>query len=83
LLNACDSTAGRRAKIEDADPVRSMVDLPAVSLGLALIASPLMHRPPDGDGGTGVAPEASPEPPWWPHFESDLHAYAARERSRT
>jgi hypothetical protein len=54
----------------------------AVSLGLALVASPLMQRPPDGDGGIGVAGEAPPEPPWWPDFERDLRAYAARERSR-
>jgi hypothetical protein len=54
----------------------------AVSLGLALVASPLMQRPPDGDGGIGKARDAPPEPPWWPDFERDFRAHAARERSR-
>lgn len=53
----------------------------AVSLGLALVASPLMQRPPDSDGGIGAARDAPPEPPWWPDFERDFRAYAARERS--
>ena len=50
----------------------------AISLGLALLASPLMQRPPDGDGGIGTAPDngTPPEPPWWPDFERDFRDYA-------
>ena len=51
----------------------------AVSLALALVASRLMRRPPDGDGGIGAAgPGAPTEPPWWPEFERDLREYAER-----
>ena len=49
----------------------------AITLGLALVASPLMQRPPDGDGGIGAAPDTPPEPPWWPDFERDFRDYAA------
>jgi len=56
----------------------------AISLGLAWVAAPLMRRPPGSDGGHGAPPDgdAPPEPPWWPGFERELHAYAAREGSR-
>jgi hypothetical protein len=54
----------------------------AVSLGLALVASRLMQLPPDGEGGIGAARDAPPDPPWWPDFERDFRAYAARDRSR-
>jgi hypothetical protein len=55
----------------------------AISLGLALAASPLMQRPPDGDGGIGTAPgDPSPEPPWWPDFEREFRDYAALSPSR-
>lgn len=51
----------------------------AIWLALALIASPLMRQPPDGDGGIGTrGDDAPPEPPWWPDFERDLRDYAAR-----
>ena len=56
-----------------------------LTLGVALLAAPLM-RPRDdgpGDGGGGPAPgPEGPEPPWWPEFEREFRAYAgARERS--
>ena len=55
----------------------------AISLGLALVASPLMQQPPDGDGGSSTRPGgAPPQPPWWPDFERDFRAYARRERTR-
>jgi hypothetical protein len=55
----------------------------AVSLGLALVASPLMQPPPDGDGGIGAGdPDEPPEPPWWPDFEREFRAHAARPRAR-
>jgi hypothetical protein len=52
----------------------------AIWLGLALIASPLMERPPDGDGGIGKRRGGGtpPEPPWWPEFERAFRDYAAR-----
>ncbi len=55
----------------------------AVTLGLALVASPLMKPPTDGDGGS-PAPHggAPPDPPWWPDFERDFRDYAAHERLR-
>jgi hypothetical protein len=56
----------------------------AISLGLAVITAPLLQRPPGDDGGLGAPPEhgTPPEPPWWPQFERDFRAHAARERSR-
>jgi hypothetical protein len=49
----------------------------ALSLALALIASPLMQRPPDSDGGLGaVDRDAPPDPPWWPDFERELRCYS-------
>ena len=54
----------------------------ALSLALALIASPLIQRPPDGDGGLGAGDRGEPpEPPWWPEFEREFRAHAARERT--
>jgi hypothetical protein len=51
----------------------------AVSLGLALVASPLMQRPPEGEGGTGTGtPDAPTEPPWWPDFEREFRDFAER-----
>jgi hypothetical protein len=50
----------------------------ALSLGLALVASPLMRRPADGDGGIGpAAGDPQPEPPWWPDFEREFRDYAS------
>ena len=55
-----------------------------LTLGVTMLAAPLM-RPrddgPDGDGGgSGPVPE-DPEPPWWPAFERELREYMdARER---
>ena len=55
----------------------------ALSLALALIASPLMRRPPDGDGGLGARDRGEPpEPPWWPDFEREFRAHVARDRTR-
>ena len=56
----------------------------AISLGLAILAAPLLERPPEDDGGLGAPPDGDgpPEPPWWPAFERDFRAHAARERSR-
>jgi hypothetical protein len=53
----------------------------AVSLLLAVLTAPLLRprRPPDDGPGT---PEPAGEPPWWPAFERDLRAWAARERTR-
>jgi hypothetical protein len=54
----------------------------ALSLALALVASPLMQRPPDGDGGLGAGDrDTPPEPPWWPDFEREFRAHVARERT--
>jgi hypothetical protein len=55
----------------------------AISLGLALVASPLMESPPDADSGGPEPPGggAPPEPPWWPEFEREFRDYARRERS--
>ena len=56
-----------------------------LTLGVALLAAPLMQpRRDDGgddeDGG-GPGPD-DPGPPWWPEFERDFRAYAAaRERT--
>jgi len=52
----------------------------ALSLGLALVAAPLLRpRPPDDDepppGGPGAGPEP---PPWWPEFERDFRDWAAQ-----
>jgi hypothetical protein len=57
----------------------------AISLGLAVITAPLLQRPPRDDGGLGVPRPTSdppPDPPWWPEFERDFRAHAARERTR-
>ena len=56
----------------------------AISLGLAVVTAPLLQRPPRGDGGLGAPPAdgAPPDPPWWPQFERDFRAHAARERTR-
>jgi hypothetical protein len=54
----------------------------ALTLALALIASPLMRQPPDADGGLGArATGEPPDPPWWPEFERELRAHIARERT--
>ena len=54
-----------------------------VTLGVALLAAPLM-RPrqdpgDDEDGGGGDGPE-DPGPPWWPEFERDFRAYVEAHR---
>jgi hypothetical protein len=54
----------------------------ALSLAVALIASPLMRQPPDADGGIGAGErDAPPEPPWWPDFERELRDYAGADRA--
>ena len=56
-----------------------------VTLGVALLAAPLMGPRPDGGGGDdGPGPDgpADPGPPWWPEFERGFRAYAS-ERERT
>ena len=55
-----------------------------LTLGVAMLAAPLMRPrddgPDDGGGGPGPLPE-DPDPPWWPEFERELHEYmSARER---
>ena len=53
----------------------------ALSLGLALLAAPLLRpRPPRDDGGTPRAVDP-PEPPWWPEFDRAFRDWAARERA--
>ena len=54
----------------------------ALTLGLALMTAPLMHprRPPDHPGGPR-RDDPGP-PPWWPEFEREFRAYAARPRTR-
>ena len=55
-----------------------------VTLAVALLAAPLMGRPPeDGPGGPGGGGEGpvDPEPPWWPGFERDFRAYDRARRS--
>lgn len=52
-----------------------------LTLGIFLLAAPLM-RPPrdggddDGDGRDGSGPD-DPEPPWWPEFEREFRDYAS------
>ena len=50
-----------------------------LTLGIFLLAAPLMRprRDDDGDGPGGWEPE-DPEPPWWPEFERELRDYANR-----
>jgi len=53
----------------------------ALSLGLAILAAPLLEprrppRDPDGMGPTDPEP-----PPWWPEFERDFRAHASRPRT--
>jgi hypothetical protein len=48
-----------------------------VTLGVALLAAPLMEPRgnDDGDdGGPGTSPD-DPDPPWWPEFEREFRAY--------
>jgi hypothetical protein len=49
-----------------------------LTLGVALLAAPLLHPrddgPGDDGGGLGPRPE-EPEPPWWPEFERELREY--------
>ena len=55
-----------------------------LTLGVAMLAAPLMRPRDDGPGGEGGGPgprPEEPEPPWWPDFERGFRAYAdARER---
>jgi hypothetical protein len=58
----------------------------AVSLVVALIAAPLLEPGRGGPGGGGDPPapgggDEPPEPPWWPEFERDFRAHAARRRA--
>jgi hypothetical protein len=54
-----------------------------VTMGVALIAAPLLRRRgDDGDDDLGGGGPEDPEPPWWPEFEREFRAYAdARERT--
>ena len=60
----------------------------AVTLGVALLAAPLM-RPRRDDGGGHRGGGGGPDPvdggpPWWPEFEREFRAYAdERRRART
>ena len=60
----------------------------AVTLGVALLAAPLM-RPRRDDGGGHRGGGGGPDPvdggpPWWPEFERECRAYAdERRRART
>jgi hypothetical protein len=55
-----------------------------LTLGVAMLAAPLMRPRDDGPGGEGGGPgrgPEDPEPPWWPEFERELRDYMdARER---
>ena len=49
-----------------------------LTLGVTLLAAPLMRPRDDGPdgGGGGPAPlPEDPEPPWWPAFERELREY--------
>jgi hypothetical protein len=51
-----------------------------LTLGIFLLAAPLMRPPRDDDGGDdgrggGGSPD-EPEPPWWPEFEREFRDYA-------
>jgi hypothetical protein len=56
-----------------------------LTIGVALLAAPLMQRRddgPGGGGGPGPPNPWNPDPPWWPEFEREFRAYAdARERT--
>jgi hypothetical protein len=53
----------------------------ALSLGLAVLVAPLLRPPPPRGGGGGARPGGEPpEPPWWPEFDRELRAWAARDR---
>jgi hypothetical protein len=50
----------------------------ALSLGLALLAAPLLRPPPPpGDNPPPRAPEDPPPPPWWPDFERAFRDHVA------
>jgi len=52
-----------------------------VTLGLALVAAPLLdsrRRGDDDDGGVGRPRTPDEPPPWWPDFERDFRAYSER-----
>jgi hypothetical protein len=54
----------------------------AVTLGVALLAAPLM-RPRPGEGGGDDPGGGQPDddgPPWWPRFEREFRAYADERR---
>ena len=52
-----------------------------LTLGVALLAAPLMGpRPGGGDGRGGAGPE-DPDPPWWPEFERAFREHAEARRS--
>jgi hypothetical protein len=55
----------------------------ALSLGLALIAAPLLRpRRDDGEDGPGTGGpggDEPPPPPWWPDFEREFREYAQRK----
>ena len=50
-----------------------------LTLGIVLLAAPLMRPPGDdgpGPGGGGGGGPHEPEPPWWPEFEREFRDYA-------
>ena len=49
-----------------------------LTLGIFLLAAPLMRPPRDdgGDDGRGGGSPDDPEPPWWPEFEREFRDYA-------
>ena len=53
-----------------------------LTLGVALLAAPLMQprRDDDGDGGRGPDGPEDPDPPWWPDFERGFRSYAESRR---
>jgi hypothetical protein len=53
-----------------------------VSLALAVLSAPLLRpRPPRRGEGPPPGGSEPPEPPWWPEFDRELRAWAARDRS--
>jgi hypothetical protein len=65
----------------------AVLALSSAATGLALHLALSEEEEEDHDGGAGVAPTVGPEvpggggndePPWWPEFERQLAAYAAR-----
>ena len=50
-----------------------------LTLGVALLAAPMLDPRddgPDDGGGPGGGGPVDPEPPWWPQFEREFRDYA-------